>query len=345
MNIQLILKTKSMRVYLIFILSLVWCGVTAQKGKENTREDYILTYKTLAMQEMKRVGIPASITLAQGILESRNGNSRLATKANNHFGIKCHDWNGPSVRHDDDARNECFRKYKNPERSYIDHSDFLKDKSRYSSLFDLKPDDYKGWARGLKKAGYATSSTYAQALIKIIEEEELYIYDQQVLASDKSRKGTKTLEDVLLAGGREMRFNNRVKYIIADSGDTYESLSEELYLLSWQLPRYNGKQLQDKLEEGEYIYLQPKRNKASVENKTHIIKKGENLHLISQQYAIKEEKLRKRNKIPDDAEPVVGSVIMLRGKMNGTVLTRQSEKKEQQLQEEPEFRVEIDLGS
>lgn len=333
-----------MRVRLIFIL-LIWGSVVfAQKNGGNTREEYIEKYKSLAMQEMKRTGIPASITLAQGILESGNGNSRLATKANNHFGIKCHDWNGPSVRHDDDARNECFRKYRNPEKSYVDHSDFLTEKSRYAFLFELKPDDYKGWAKGLKKAGYATSPTYAKSLIDIIEENGLSKYDEQVLAMNKTKKGNKSTESALIASGKEIQFNNRVKFIIADSGDTYESLSEELYLLSWQLPKYNEKKSRDKLTNGEYVYLQPKRNKASVDNKTHVVKEGETLYSISQKYAVKENKLRKRNKLSEGTEPIAGSVIMLRGRLSGVVPSEESEKKEIISDDESEFEVEFDLG-
>jgi flagellum-specific peptidoglycan hydrolase FlgJ len=158
-----------MRIITTFIAVLLVLNLWGQNKRKITRSEYIETYKGLAMTEMRRTGIPASITLAQGILESGNGNSTLAVKANNHFGIKCHDWNGPSIKQDDDRKNECFRKYRNPEKSYKDHSDFLTGRSRYAFLFDLKPDDYKAWARGLKKAGYATSSSYASALIKIIE--------------------------------------------------------------------------------------------------------------------------------------------------------------------------------
>ncbi|MEA3436973.1 MAG: glucosaminidase domain-containing protein, partial [Thermodesulfobacteriota bacterium] len=144
-------------------------------------EDYILTYKDVAMDKMEVYGIPASITLAQGILESGSGNSELARKANNHFGIKCHkDWNGKTFHTDDDAKNECFRKYKSPDKSYRDHSLFLTQRDRYADLFKLKVTDYKGWARGLKKAGYATNPKYPQLLIKIIEENRLYEFDKGI---------------------------------------------------------------------------------------------------------------------------------------------------------------------
>jgi len=144
-------------------------------------EDYVKFYSNIAMDEMIQFGIPASITLAQGILESGAGKGRLAVQANNHFGIKCHDWNGKKIYHDDDEEQECFRKYDNPEYSYRDHSLFLTNRGRYSFLFDFKKDDYKKWARGLKKAGYATDPKYSQKLIDLIERYELYKYDNKVL--------------------------------------------------------------------------------------------------------------------------------------------------------------------
>ena len=154
-------------------ISWIVCGlvlhsvVVGQGSTKMTRETYISTFSDLAMKEMARVGIPASITLAQGCLESNNGNSTLAVKGNNHFGIKCHEWNGKKIRHHDDARNECFRAYASAYESYKDHSQFLTTKSRYAELFELNPHDYRGWAKGLKKAGYATANNYATLLIRI----------------------------------------------------------------------------------------------------------------------------------------------------------------------------------
>ena len=153
-----------------------------------TTEDYIDYYSAIAMDEMREYKIPASITLAQGILESGSGKGTLATKANNHFGIKCHDWNGPKVYHDDDEKQECFRKYSSPEFSFRDHSIFLTVRGRYSDLFKLNRDDYKSWAKGLKKAGYATDKKYAQKLIDLIERYELYQYDNVVLKKKKSKE-------------------------------------------------------------------------------------------------------------------------------------------------------------
>ena len=153
------------------VLGLLLHGMMhAQGGATMTRDAYISTFSDLAMKEMARVGIPASITLAQGCLESNNGNSTLAVRGNNHFGIKCHEWTGKTIRHDDDSRNECFRAYSSAYESYKDHSQFLTTKSRYALLFELNPHDYRGWAKGLKKAGYATASNYATLLIRIIED-------------------------------------------------------------------------------------------------------------------------------------------------------------------------------
>ena len=153
-----------------------------------TTEDYIDYYSAIAMDEMREYKIPASITLAQGILESGSGKGMLAINGNNHFGIKCHDWSGPKIYHDDDEKQECFRKYSSPEFSFRDHSIFLTGRDRYSSLFKLKRDDYKSWAKGLKKAGYATDKKYAQKLIDLIERYELYRYDNIVLKKKKSNE-------------------------------------------------------------------------------------------------------------------------------------------------------------
>ena len=149
--------------------------------KINSVDDYISTFKTIAKEEMQKTGIPASITLAQGILESGSGKGRLAVEANNHFGIKCHDWTGMKIYHDDDEDQECFRKYKNAETSFKDHSVFLTGRKRYANLFKLKKNDYKGWAKELRRAGYATDKRYPQKLISLIERYQLYKYDEEVL--------------------------------------------------------------------------------------------------------------------------------------------------------------------
>ncbi|GAB4161216.1 MAG: glucosaminidase domain-containing protein [Winogradskyella sp.] len=174
---------------------------------------YIATYAEIAKEEMRKYKIPASITLAQGILESASGKGRLAVEANNHFGIKCHGWTGAKIYHDDDRSQECFRKYREAKSSYEDHSRFLVERGRYADLFKLKKDDYKGWARGLKKAGYATDRKYPDKLISLIERYKLYEYDQQVLGSKK--------EEVKI-----VRVNSGTLIHIVAKGDTLYSLSK-----------------------------------------------------------------------------------------------------------------------
>ena len=166
-------------LFISFLFSSFW-GFSQSKTK-----NYISKYSSVAVDEMNRYNIPASITLAQGILESGNGESRLATEGNNHFGIKCHDWKGPKIFHDDDEEQECFRKYSAPEYSYRDHSIFLTSRQRYSDLFDLSISDYKNWAKGLKKAGYATDKNYPNKLINLIENYKLFVYDEIVLKKRK----------------------------------------------------------------------------------------------------------------------------------------------------------------
>ena len=169
-----------MRPYVksLILLTIIVLNLDASHAQKMTRKEYFNMYSDWAIDEMRRSGIPASITLAQGALESDNGNSTLAVKGNNHFGIKCHGWNGKKIIHDDDRRNECFRKYKSAKESYEDHTDFLMNSPRYSFLFELDQTDYKGWAKGLKAAGYATDKNYANTVIKIIEKYQLYNLDK-----------------------------------------------------------------------------------------------------------------------------------------------------------------------
>lgn len=176
-----------MRIVITIIFCFALCTVLAQPPA--TIQQYIDQYKELAIKEMKRTGVPASIKLAQGIHETMAGQSPLVLKSNNHFGIKCKTgWNGPSVRHTDDARNECFRKYNTAEESYRDHSNFLKGSGRYSSLFELDPTDYEAWAKGLKAAGYATNPVYAQTLIRLIEEYDLQQYSMVALGYENEEE-------------------------------------------------------------------------------------------------------------------------------------------------------------
>lgn len=178
--------TFSYKTMVVTCVGILLCGVSF--AQEITRTQYINNYKHIAIRQMNQYGIPASIILAQGCLESGNGNSRLAIKANNHFGIKCHNWTGKRIYHNDDKKGECFRKYNTPEDSFKDHSEFLRNGKRYQSLFDLKKTDYKAWAHGLKAAGYATNPKYAQMLITIIEENQLYQYDSGISSLKESKQ-------------------------------------------------------------------------------------------------------------------------------------------------------------
>jgi len=308
------MMSKKLIGYLLLLLPILSIA-----QKKQTRDDYINKYKDAAIYQMKTQGIPASITLAQGMLESDNGNSYLATKANNHFGIKCHNtWNGPKVYQDDDAKNECFRKYTNAAKSYEDHSDFLRGTRRYATLFDLEPTDYKGWAYGLKKAGYATNPHYPEMLIKIIEDNNLYIYDKGIAVEVESP--TKGLGDVVdidkfvidLNKNRKVYTRNRIKYVIVKKGDNYSSLTKELELMPWQLSSYNDINRDSALKEGQELYIQPKRARAEMNHKVHVVEKGETMYSISQMYGVKLKSLYRKNRMKPGDEPEVGQVIQLR---------------------------------
>ncbi len=196
---------------------------------------YIEKYKHIAIDDMEKYKIPASITLAQGILESGSGKSTLALKSNNHFGIKCHkDWNGKKVRHDDDKKRECFRKYKHPEESFDDHSKFLTTRGRYSSLFDLSEDNYKAWAKGLKKAGYATDRKYPQKLITIIEDYHLSEYDKLVL------KGNKRYSKEKLKINIDEEVVSANNFVVVDKGDTLYSIARKNSISVNNLKSING---------------------------------------------------------------------------------------------------------
>lgn len=286
------------------------------------RSDYIKKYKDLAIMEMRRSKIPASITLAQALLESDNGNSTLARKANNHFGIKCHsDWKGPKVHHDDDRRGECFRKYKTVYESYADHSDFIVGGARYAFLFELSPTDYKSWAKGLQKAGYATSRTYASMLIRIIEDNQLYVFDQGGTLTFDEQLHDADSEEVVLGDVDNFQIypnkhrvysRNRIDYIIVKKGDTFKSITEELGMLPWELYKYNEIEEDADLVEGQILYVQPKRNKAEHGFDFHTVQEGETMYSISQMYGIKISKLYEKNLMEEGTEPEVGQKLWLR---------------------------------
>ena len=330
------------RLFLLFWIALVaglsscsaYKPVVSTPASEPTVESYIDRYKDLAVSEMKRTGIPASITLAQGMIESDFGRSRLAREANNHFGIKCHnDWTGPTIRHHDDRRNECFRKYRKPEDSFYDHSDFLTSVSRYSFLFDFGTTDYKAWARGLKKAGYATNPDYANMLIRKIEENNLFYFDR---GYKSDRMAEKTNVPVQESGPEQFRIKtetpvtlpdenaavsarvqrlmetNRIQYIVVRDGDTKEKLEKEFNLLKWELSKYNELESDFTLLPGQILYLQPKREKAEPGKEYHNTVDGETMYFISQKYGIKLKSLYRMNRMTEGTEPEAGRKIWLR---------------------------------
>lgn len=258
-----------------------------------TRAEYVETWKETAIQQMMDHNIPASITLAQGILESGSGNSALATKGNNHFGIKCHGWTGKKMYMDDDAKGECFRVYKNASESYQDHSEFLRTYDRYAFLFNYDVTDYKSWAKGLKKAGYATSSTYPEKLIKIIEELDLDQYDQamqleapSVLVNNESLSNKHSV----------MVHANKVKYVTVKEGDTFYKLSKEFGLTLNQLYRYNDfNSEKDVLEIGDIIYIQPKRRFQLFQKKETTLAEAMTVAEISQKFAVNAKTIMRLN--------------------------------------------------
>jgi len=335
---QLLKSSGTLKTALLLML-LALSGLMLS-GQKITRQKYIADFSDQAMREMVRVGIPASITLAQGCLESNNGNSTLATKGNNHFGIKCHDWTGKKMYHDDDKRHECFRSYPSAYDSYMDHSKFLTTKSRYASLFEISPHDYRGWAKGLKAAGYATANNYATLLIRIIEENELYNYDLMVL--NGSLDGIDTSSYQAKVGGmsqRKVLLNNKIEYILSEPGDTPESLRAELGLYKNEIYKYNNLYKGAKLETGSIIYLQPKRRKAALGNEIHRMAAGQTLYDVSQTYGVKLKHLYRMNHMMEGEQPLEGTDINLRKKKREPVLKLEPTKEDYE-EEEMQFRFE-----
>jgi LysM repeat protein len=262
---------------------------------------YINQYKDIAIEQMRKYRIPASITLAQGLLESGAGKSELARKSNNHFGIKCHSWDGKRTYHDDDEKGECFRVYKNVRDSYEDHSIFLATGSRYAFLFKFSETDYVNWARGLKRAGYATSPTYADKLIEIIERYDLDRFDRA--QGSKSR----------YLGPHKPYIANDIVYVVARQGDTLLSIAEEFGISKRKLICYNDLYRGYVPVKGDIIYLARKHRKAQKPHKQHVVGDGESMHMISQKYAVRLNRLYQMNDAtPDTYAPMVGDVIRLR---------------------------------
>ena len=310
---------------LLLVLMTVLLSIGAAK---NPKLDYIDKYSDIAIKEMKRTGVPASITLAQGILESNAGQSVLATKGNNHFGIKCHnDWKGKTMKMDDNAPKECFRVYPNAEASFRDHSDFLRSRDRYKSLFELKQTDYKGWARGLKKAGHATDPGYADKLITLIEDYELYRFDKGVKVSVKPpleieepkvvqlepRPGMKYQESVTFSTARKVYSQNGVPFVYSEAGETYASIAASNGLFLKELLKFNDHEQELALEPGTMVYLARKKAQGPVGVNKYVVEKdGETLRDIAQRFGIRYAALQKLNIVLYGKTLEEGDTVILR---------------------------------
>ena len=322
------------RVCIVIVALSVSLATTAKERQ--TREEYVEKYKAIAIAHMERYGIPASITMAQGILESDSGNSRLATSSNNHFGIKCKkSWKGDRVYHDDDAKGECFRAYPSVEASYQDHADFLDQSPRYDSLFVYASDDYKSWARGLKACGYATAPDYAERLVKIIESMKLYLLDKengtQIYSASKSAKANAETwwESNMAVSDEQVDPNayrvtvnaysgygvyrtNQAYYIVAKEGDTFESLGALFHISPKLLRKFNDVSKESTLAKGDIVYIDPKKKQWLGNVLQHKVKAGENLYSLSQSYGIRKKSLMKLNKLRQGEDFKKGDIIRLK---------------------------------
>jgi hypothetical protein len=318
------------KLHLLFLLLLP----TALFAQRITPEEYIQTYKDIAMREMREHKIPASITLAQGLLESGAGNSALAREAKNHFGIKCHKgWTGKTYYMDDDEKDECFRKYKNAEDSFKDHSEFLCGRTRYAELFELEITDYQGWARGLKKAGYATNPKYAQLLIDRIELYNLTKYDKIALGmmTDDNQLPEIAEEDELIELAysptnravyelvdmtEDKRFiyeNNGVRFVYAKEGETPESMAKEFGVKYKKFCDYNCLRHPDEMifHSGDVVYLSKLKN-SNWKAKKHVVEQGETIRDIGLRYAVKPDKILRINRLKKGTKLYVGQKLWLR---------------------------------
>ncbi len=314
---------------ILLLIALVFFGAAALS--DTPQQEYVKKYSAIAVSEMQRSGVPASITLAQGILESRSGLSSLATEGNNHFGIKCHrNWTGRTMRVNDDAPNECFRVYKSAEESFRDHSDFLRYQDRYKSLFELKITDYKGWAQGLKKAGYATDPAYAGKLIKIIEDYSLYRYDtgvpqaavpetplkiekaSQVQVENPVKRQGQVRENYSFSIERKVYKKNGILCVYAEKGDSFESIALEFNLFRGELLRFNDLPAERPLRIGEVVYLKSKKRRAVSGMPMYVVGDAhETLWDISQRFGVRMKCILKYNTLPEGYVPVEGDVIYL----------------------------------
>lgn len=300
------------KIAVIFLFSISSMVSWGQMKWNQTYQLYINQYKDLAIREMLQYRIPASITLAQAVFESGAGRSRLARLGNNHFGIKCHDWTGRTIAEDDDALGECFRAYDYPLQSFEDHSKFLVNSSRYSRLFSLSMDDYRGWAQGLKDCGYATNPLYADKLIELIELYKLYLYDgvksyDHAMAGCSGNRTSVGKEGAL----HPIAIFNDNYYIRARRGDTFRLIGEEIGVSYRKIARYNERDKDDVLTEGEIVFLKKKQKRApkAFKNRPHVVREGESLYIIAQIYGMRLSSLYKLNDFTTDHVIHVGDVV------------------------------------
>ncbi len=301
-------------LFIVLLGTLSTICANAQIRRTPAYEQYIETYKSEAIKQMREHKIPASITLAQGLLESAAGNSPLAKQSNNHFGIKCGSpWLGPSVRHSDDRKNECFRVYKTVGESYEDHSKFL-ERERYSRLFSLSTRDYKAWARGLKACGYATSPTYADKLIAIIEAYDLHKYDLELNDDFPVYIPEEPKIDIPKLNVHRITTNNDVMCVVANQQDTWESIAKELSMPLTKLLKINEASESIPLKDGDFVYLEKKQTKAAkqYDGTWHKVQKGESMFSISQKYAVRLKNLYKMNFKDADYSPMPGDLLKVR---------------------------------
>lgn len=314
---QILLRKYNYILPFFVILSFLFVAVELSgQSRVSTYEAYVERYSDLAVTHMERYKIPASITLAQGILESGAGLSDLARRSNNHFGIKCHNgWRGPSVRAADDLPNDCFRQYDRVEDSYQDHSEFLVNGARYRVLFDLSITDYKGWARGLQKYGYATDRAYANKLIKLIEDYELYRFDDRKYrkgVSRSDRQSQRNLETARVTWTHQPYLTHGLVYVIAVNGDTFGSIAREFGFSEKDLLKFNEVPEDFPLSEGDLVYFQKKKSRADKPYTFHTVQVGESMYSISQRYGIQLRNLYRLNKKNYEYIPEEGDQLKLR---------------------------------
>lgn len=305
------------RSYLVFIFLSIFF-FTISQNRNQAYLLYIDQYYKIAVKQQKEHKIPASIILAQGLLESGAGLSDFTRQSNNHFGIKCNnDWTGATIYHDDDSKGECFRKYHNVLESYEDHVLFLKNRQRYAFLFYLSPSDYQSWAFGLKKAGYATDPTYAYKLISIIENYNLHRFDvgeyAPVSSNQNSNLSSQGSMGCIQAKNTHSLFRvNGVKFVTASWGDTYTSIAEEFNTTRKRICEYNEVDENAELQAGIRVFIEQKKTKAPRESESHVVEDGESMYSIAQDYGIKVESIYLINKIPFSEGVTYGQVLKLR---------------------------------